>query len=201
MNSQGKFMKRLIWVSAAFFILAVASLLVINQARRSRNEVPVLGQLPDFTFTERSGRPFGLADMKGRINVVDFIFTRCKGPCPIMATKMGELYELYDSSSKVQFISISVDPEHDSLTVLQAYAERQGVTDNRWVFLHGAIDSVVNLSENGFKIAADDLPGGHTTRFILVDQKGRIRGYYDGLDDASLGIMKTHIRQLAGETP
>jgi len=118
-----------------------------------------------------------------------------------MATKMGELYKLYDSSSRVQFISISVDPEHDSLTVLQAYAERQGVTDNRWVFLHGAIDSVVNLSENGFKIAADDLPGGHTTRFILVDQKGRIRGYYDGLDDASLGIMKTHIRQLAGETP
>ncbi|MCX6829046.1 MAG: SCO family protein [candidate division Zixibacteria bacterium] len=194
-------MKRLIWVSAAFFILAVASLLVINQARRSRNEVPVLGQLPDFTFTERSGRPFGLSDMKGKINVVDFIFTRCKGPCPIMATKMGELYKLYEGSNQVQFISISVDPEFDSLTVLQAYAERQGVTDNRWVFLNAVIDSVISLSENGFKIAAEDLPGGHTTRFILVDQKGRIRGYYDGLDDASLGIMKTHIRQLAGETP
>jgi protein SCO1 len=201
MNSQGNFIKKLIWISVAFFILAVAALLVINQARRSRAEVPVLGQLPDFTFTERSGRPFGLADMKGRINVVDFIFTRCKGPCPIMATKMNELYKLYEGSNNVQFISISVDPEHDSLSVLQAYAERQGVTDNRWVFLRGAIDSVVSLSENGFKIAADDLPGGHTTRFVLVDQKGRIRGYYDGLDDVSLGVMKTHIRQLAGEAP
>ncbi len=63
----------------------------------------------------------------------------------------------------------------------------------------GPIDSVINLSENGFKIAAEDLPGGHTTRFILVDYQGRIRGYYDGLDSASLEIMKSHIRELIRE--
>jgi len=200
MNSENKFLKIMIWTSGVFFILAVMALLVINQARRSRAEIPILAQLPEFTFIQQNGQPFELINMKGKISVVDFIFTRCKGPCPIMATKMGELYNLYSGSEKVQFVSISVDPDNDSLPVLRDYAARQGVTDNRWVFLRAPIDSVINLSENGFKIAADDLPGGHTTRFILVDSKGRIRGYYDGLDNASLEIMKTHIRRLLQET-
>ncbi len=137
MNSENRFLKRVIWASGIFFILAVAALLVINQARQSRAEVPVLGKLPNFTYTAQSGKAFGLAEMSGKINVVDFIFTRCTGPCPVMATKMGELYKLYSGTDKVQFVSISVDPEYDSQAVLQAYAERQGVNDNRWVFLSG----------------------------------------------------------------
>lgn len=199
MNPENKFLKVMIWTSGVFFILAVVALLVINRSRQSRAEMPILGQLPEFTFIQQSGQPFGLINMIGKITVVDFIFTRCKGPCPVMATKMGELYNLYSGSKKMQFVSISVDPENDSLLVLRNYAKRQGVTDNRWVFLWAPIDSVINLSENGFKIAADDLPGGHTSRFILIDSKARIRGYYDGLDDASLEIMKTHIRRLAQE--
>ncbi len=199
MSSEGKFIKIVIWTSAAFFIMAVAALLVINQARRSRAAIPVLGQLPEFTFTSQEGRPFGLTDLKGKISVVDFIFTRCKGPCPVMATKFGELYKLYAGSDKIQFISITVDPENDSLPVLKEYAGRQGVNDNRWVFLRAPIDSVVHISEAGFKIAAENLPAEHSTRFVLVDGEGRIRGYYDGLDDASIEIMKTNIRQLLRE--
>ncbi len=200
MKSETKFLKIMIWTAAVFFVLAVAALLVLNKARQSRAEVPVLGILPNFIFTERDGQPFGLADMKGKINVVDFIFTHCKGPCPVMAGKMSGFYKLYAGSDKVQFISISVDPQNDSLPVLREYAARQGVTDKRWVFLRAPLDSVVNLSENGFMIAADDLPGGHSTKFVLVDGQGRIRGYYDGLDDASLEILKTHIRELARES-
>ncbi|SYZ72606.1 Electron transport protein SCO1/SenC [Candidatus Zixiibacteriota bacterium] len=197
MNSGTKFLKILVWTAAAFFVLAVAALLVLNKASQSRAEIPVLGQLPAFTFTAQDGQPFGRDNMMGKINVVDFIFTHCKGPCPVMASKMSNLYKLYAGSDKVQFISISVDPENDSLSILREYAARQGVTDNRWVFLRAPLDSVVQLSEKGFMIAADDLPAGHSTKFILVDGQGQIRGYYDGLDDASLEIMKTHIRELA----
>jgi len=168
MNSQSRFLKKLIWVSGAFFVLALAALIVLNEARKSRAEMPVYGQLPDFSYIEQNGKQFGRADMLGKVSIVDFIFTRCQGPCPVMATKMGELYKLFSGTSRVQFISVTVDPENDSPDVLQAYAQRQGVNDSRWIFLNGPIDSVKNLSENGFKIAADDLPAGHTTSVLRL---------------------------------
>jgi len=182
----------------ALFLLGVIGFLVINRANNSRAEIPVLAQLPDFEFTERSGQPFGLDQMEGKINVVDFIFTNCQGPCPIMADKMAQLYQRFNDSGKIQFVSISVDPKRDTLAALRAYAERQGVTDDRWVFLRAPLADVVNLSEKGFLLAADSasLPMGHTTAFILVDEQGRIRSYHDGLDDASINVLKENIRQL-----
>jgi protein SCO1/2 len=199
-SQDNSFFKAVVWTATSIFLLAVVALFVINRAKESRAEIPVLGKLPNFRFVERDGRPFGLSDMKGKLNVADFIFTSCRGPCPVMATKMGELYDLYKTTDKVQLISISVDPECDSLPVLQEYALRQGVNDNRWVFLRGEMDSIKTLSEKGFMLAADDLPGNHSTKFVLVDQKGKIRGYYDGLSDASINILKADIRQLALES-
>ncbi|MEP0828448.1 MAG: SCO family protein [bacterium] len=201
MTQSNKTLRNLILSVAAFFVLAAVAMFVVDQARKSREQIPVLGQLPEFQFTEQSGAPFGLQDMKGKLNVVDFIFTHCKGPCPIMASKMSSLYKAFEGSNKVQLISISVDPERDSLPVLREYAERQGVTDNRWVFLRAPIEQVVDLSENGFMLAAEDLPGNHTTKFVLVDERGQIRGYFDGLSDASINILKGQISQLARELP
>ncbi len=74
-------------------VLLMVAFMVIRQADEGRADLPELYEVPDFTFTERSGEPFGLADMKGKINVVDFIFTRCPGPCPVMSSKMADLYD------------------------------------------------------------------------------------------------------------
>jgi protein SCO1/2 len=191
----------LIIILIAMLILATLALVVVNRAAKSRSEIPVLDYLPEFEFTESNGRPFGLTQMKGKINIVDFIFTSCRTACPIMATNMSELYRFYEGSDLVQFISISVDPERDTFETLRAYAEQLGVTDDRWVFLRAPIDDVVVLSEEGFMLAADrqSLPMGHTTRFILVDRDGRIRSYHEGLDRASVNILKHNIRVLAKE--
>lgn len=177
-------------------ILAVGAFLVINQANKSRQDIPILGAVPEFTFTESSNRPFGLADMKGKINIVDFIFTHCQSICPVMAVKMIELYQLYEGNDMIQFVSISVDPDRDSLEVLQRYAIDVGVKDNRWVFLRAPLPEIAALSEKGFMLAADDLPAGHSSRFVLVDNRGRIRGYYDSFDDAGLDILKSNINTL-----
>jgi protein SCO1/2 len=153
-----------------------------------------LGQLPDFNFVESTGRPFGLNELKGKINVVDFIFTSCPMICPVMSGKMAQLYRDFADKPQVRFVSITVDPETDTLPVLQAYAKSHGVTDNRWVFLRGPIEDIVSLSEKGFMLAADRLPGGHSTRFILVDDQGGIRGYYDSYDDLSLAKLREDIQ-------
>ncbi|MBN1479923.1 SCO family protein [candidate division KSB1 bacterium] len=179
------------------FLLAVGAALVISAAHYSRANLPVLGSAPDFTLTERSGEPFSSEDMRGTLWLVDFIFTHCQAACPVMSGHMAELYKLYAHSDKIRFLSISVDPERDTMEVLQDYADKQGVTDNRWMFVRGEIDYIIEICEQGFMLPAENLPMGHSTKFVLVDQVGQIRGYYDALDDPDIDVLKTHIRELA----
>lgn len=202
MNAYKSFPKMLILAVAAMLVLGTLALLIVNQANRSRSQIPVWGQLEDFSFTNaQDGQPFGLKQMLGKISVVDFIFTNCPGACPVMAINMEGLYELYKTADKVQFISVSVDPDRDSLEALRQYAEERGVTDNRWVFLRAPMTDVKALCEGQFMLAADELPMAHTTKFILVDQLGRIRSYHEGLESGSMESLKNNIRQLAGERP
>jgi protein SCO1/2 len=178
-------------------VLGLIGMLVIGQAEKSHSSLPILAELQDFHSISQNGTAFGLADMKGKINIVDFIFTRCQSVCPLMTPNMAELYRKFDSSDKVQFVSITVDPAYDSLNILNEYARNFGVNDNRWVFLWQPVEDVVRLSEKGFMLPADDLPMGHSTKFVLVDRAGRIRAYYDGTDPRSVKAISADIRALA----
>jgi protein SCO1/2 len=198
MTDNRHYPKMLIYAVAAMLILGALAIIIVNRANKSRSEIPIYGTLSNFSFTNaNTGQPFGLEQMKGKINVVDFMFTNCRSACPIMVVNMAELYDLYKDFDQVQFVSISVDPERDSLEALRQYAADHDVTDNRWVFLRAPIEDVVQLCEKQFMLGADGLPMGHTTKFILVDQQGRIRGYYEGLDNDSLTPLENSIRQLA----
>lgn len=193
---------KIILFSALFVFgsLALFASYVINSAEKSREELIEYGSVPNFTFTERDGSEFGLKDMKGHITIVDFIFTSCEMACPIMSARMSESYRLFEGNDLIKFVSVSVDPEVDTLEALEEYAVKYGVPngEKRWVFLRASIPEVVKLSEKGFMLAADDLPMGHSLKFALVDTKGQIRGYYDSNSSASLNIMKDNIRTLAG---
>jgi protein SCO1/2 len=192
----------LILIVIGMLVLGTLALVVVNQANLSRSRIPMIGELSEFELIEsQSAEPVGPVNLRGKICVYDFIFTNCQGPCPVMAVNMGELYRLYKGSDKIQFISISVDPERDTLEALNEYADLQGVDDDAWIFLRGPIDKVAEICEKQFMLSADDLPGGHTTKFILVDHLGRIRSYHDGLSESSMDILQNNIRQLAKELP
>jgi protein SCO1/2 len=178
-----------------FFLLAVCALVVIYLANQSRADLRVFGTVPAFEFTERSGAVFGSKQMKGKINIVNFFFASCKGPCPVMNRRVAELYQKYATSREVRFVSISVDPDYDSLSVLTEYALTYGVTDDRWLFLRAPIEEVYRVSEKGFKLAGE-LPTIHSTKLILVDRELNIRGYYDSFEDESLRLLTTHVRDL-----
>ena len=182
---------------AASFVLGATALIVIITAERSSSELPVLGKVPQFQFIKQDGSPFGSYDMLGKINIIDFIFTSCRDLCPAMSGNMARLYHQFDSSGKIQFVSITVDPEHDSLSVLRQYSQSFGVNDNRWVFLWQSQDEVARLSEKGFMLSAIDLPEGHSSKFILVDDKGQIRGYYEGNEMAGISQLSRDIAELA----
>ena len=188
--------KKIIFLGPVLILFLLAAFWVIEMAQKSQNDLPKLYALPDFRFNDQNGQPFGLEEMKGKINVVDFIFTRCQGPCPMMSSRMARFYQRFAGSGQVQFISISVDPGRDSLEALRQYAKKYAVNDHRWVFLRGDMEQVIDLYGNGFKLGGM-LPAEHSTRFVLVDADGIIRGYYDSNDDISMNLLNTHLVQLA----
>jgi len=190
-------MRRLALVSFAIIsFLALVGFTVVKRADASRANISVIINLPDFNFIAQTGELFGLDQLKGKLTVVNFFFTSCQGICPGMAVAMGNLYDRYSHSDKVQFISISVDPEIDTQERLQEYARELGVTDARWKFLRTDIQSVKRLARNGF-LVSDEFPGMHSTRLILVDNAGRVRGYYEYSDETAQKTLRRHIRALS----
>ena len=162
---------------------------------------PVLGIVPDFTLTERSGRQVGKSDLLGGYWVASFIFTRCVTSCPKAATALAELQtQLPDD---VTLVSFSVDPEYDSPDVLTEYAEKVGANVDRWLFLTGETVSMHKYIREGFHLAvqpnSDADPGWevtHSPRFALVDPKGRIRGYYESSDPEELLRLREDVGRL-----
>ncbi len=181
--------------------LMLLAIFVVRSADASRADIPDLATVPPFQFVDQEGKPFGLTQMEGKISVVDFFFTNCHGPCPLMSATFAEMFREYAHSDKLQFVSFTVDPVQDSLPVLNEYASRFGATADRWRFVFtGTPDSISTFCEKAFMISGD-LPGMHSTKFILVDSKGRIRGFYDYDDPSYIKILKAHIRQLVRELP
>ena len=149
-------------------------------------ELPVLGTVPAFALTERSGQPLRAEDLAGRVWIADFVFTRCPDVCPALTARMARLQPAGDGNDTVRLVSFSVDPVHDTPEVLRAYAERAGARGD-WLFVTGARDAMAALLRDGFRVAfADDGPPTspitHSDRFVLVDRQLRIRGYYHGSD-------------------
>lgn len=166
---------------------------------------PVLGEVPDFALTNRDGRTVRRTDLAGAPWVADFIFTRCGGSCPMMSMRMARLEREIPGDLGVRLVSFTVDPGYDTPEVLQRYAESFGAP-GRWLFLTGTREELHRLSIEGFKLAVDDSPAVpanaaepilHSTRFVLVDAEGKIRGYYEAFDEESVQRLERDLRALA----
>ena len=163
--------------------LGISATWVITKANQSIQELPpVIKKVPDFEMVSHLGKPFSQDSLINKISILDFIFTSCPGPCPIMSSNMRTLYKQYKLHPDLQFISISVDPEYDTQEVLKAYADANGVNDQRWKFLRADMKAVKKLSTDGFMFMSESLPAGHSVKFVLIDQNGDVRQYYNGTD-------------------
>lgn len=192
----------LIWTLLVIALVVVVLATAIDRLRRPEPP-PVLDPVPAFSLTNRDGRTVRLQDLRGKPWIADFIFTSCPASCPMMTARMSKLEKQLPDGLDVRLVSFSVDPEHDTPEVLQRYAKSYQAPD-RWLFLTGTKDEMFKLSRQGFKLGIE-IPSAqtagappaepilHSTRFVLVDGQGRIRGYYDGFDEES---MKRLVRDL-----
>lgn len=187
-------------------ILSISGALLWQiQHRPKVSPIRVYGDLADFQLTERTGRSFGSSDLKGHVWIADFMFTRCAGPCPMMAVQMAHLQEDLKDVPSVRLVSISVDPDHDTPAVLSDYARNFQADRERWLFLTGKTQSVRDLAMQHFRLATQMSPNPnavlHSTHFVLVDGRQRIRGYYDSADSLSVKQLEQDVRRLVEETP
>lgn len=163
--------------------------------------------VPPFHFIDENGEPFTDKDTKGKILIVDFIFTRCTSICPRMSIQMQQLQLQMDEPryKDVLFLSHTVDPEHDTPEVLKAYAKRLDADPKRWKFLTGSAPAIYRQGNLGYLLSAGvDSSAAenfvHSPQFVLVDKQRHIRGMYDGTDSDAMHALMGDVKQLLYES-
>lgn len=149
-----------------------------KQKAKKKSNVDEKG-IEDFELTERSGKKVTKADLLGKPWVVCFVFSRCSGPCPLI---MGQMRILHDElkDRDVRFVTITVDPEHDTPEQLKRYADAFNADPKRWLFLTGDKKQIYGLIAGSFKLPVGEQRGEifHTNRVVHVDAQGRVVGSY-----------------------
>ena len=191
-----------------FSVFGSRFIIVFLLAGCSRPPVNDYGPVPDFTLTERSGKSVSRADLQGKVWVAACVFTRCTGSCPVISGVMASLHHELKDQKNLVFVSVSVDPEHDTPEVLAAYAKSFAADPERWLYLTGPKDDVYHLIRQGFLLGVEPTQGTarqpgneveHSPRLTLVDRQGRKRGFYDARDGAKIEELKKQIAVLIKE--
>jgi len=208
-NQRSHRIEWLVWSALVTTVLAIAVAFTWTRTRDNdlRRPLDVIGTVPNFTLTNQFVQTLSLSNLLGQVWVADVIFTRCPVSCERMTQRMLALQKDLPARWPVQFVSITADPLRDPPEVLKRYAERHGVEQKRWHFLTGLKHDVYALSVGGLKFAVldndnkttpDDL-FVHSTKFVLVDKRGKIRGYFEGTEEEERKQLLLAIKKLARE--
>lgn len=159
----------------------------------------VFHQLSDFRFESQTGRTITQKDLGDGLYIANFFFATCPGACPRMNSQMARVQEKFRHNPRVKLVSYTVDPEHDSVAVLERYAEQYGAIAGKWYFLTGDKTALYQLATQDFKL---DAPSGagpgivHSQNLYLVDRDRHVRGIYDGTKAKDVDRLMTEINVL-----
>jgi protein SCO1/2 len=200
--------KKLLGYVLFFIVLVVAFYFFLFRGTDFwKTKLPVISYVKPFHFTTQDGLGFTEKDMLGKVSVVEYFFTTCKGICPKMNANMKTVYEAYKDQPDFMIVAHTCDPERDSAARLKVYADSMKIDTHKWVLLTGRKDSLYQAARNSYLL--DDPKNNlekieeqfiHTQFFALVDRDGKVRGQvYDGLKQAELETLKKDIAALLAE--
>lgn len=185
---QGNVLEKIIrhwafWV--VFLFLGFAYPIYRSLNRVLPAELPIIAQVPEFTLTSENNKPFGSKDLKDRVYLANFVFSKCPSICPKMLKDMEVVQNrVRGTGHKVAIVTFTVDPENDKPHVLFDLARKHNASPFTWTFLTSDDkEALFKLYKEGFKVAADQNPTNlfdiaHSQKIVLVDGANRIRGYY-----------------------
>lgn len=160
--------------------------------------------IADFSFVNQNGKTITQKDYEGKIYVADFFFTTCPTICPIMKDNMVILQNAIKDMDDVKLLSHTVMPHIDSVPVLKAYAVEKGVMDDKWNLVTGDVKDIFFIARKSYLAVKTETQGEmydmvHTENFVLVDQKRRVRGFYDGTNLEEINRLIEDIKFLSNE--
>lgn len=206
--------------SLSFFTLCV----ILASCSSNPNKLPIYGEreaikkmvngvqvvdtlyqtIPNFSFLNQDSVVINSDSLKNKIYVADFFFTSCPSICPIMKKQMLRVYDAFKGNLEVKFLSHTIDPKHDSISVLKNFSNKMGINSKQWYFLYGKKEVVYNLAKTAYMSTSYEdkaAPGGivHSGYFLLVDKNKRIRGAYDGTDEGQVTQLIEDMQILLNE--
>ncbi|MBS1773696.1 MAG: SCO family protein [Bacteroidetes bacterium] len=194
----------------SFFIILSAVFIgySYNETQKHQKPLPTYGnpghKVGNFSFVNQDGKTITQNDVNGKIRVVEYFFTTCKGICPRMNENMSKVYNEFRGNKEVLILSHSVDPKKDTVQAMKAYSLRFDADANQWMFLTGDKKELYDMARDEYLVTATDDTAAsdiasdfiHTDRFILVDRGGRIRGQYEGTKMGSVNQLIGDIKLL-----
>lgn len=195
-----------------FFILLAAVFMTYFYKVTSEQpkSLPVIGneghKVGKFSFVNQDGKTITQDDVKGKIRVVEYFFTTCKGICPKMNENMVKVYEAFKGNDEVKILSHTVDPKKDTVGAMKAYSLRFDADAKQWMFLTGSKKELYEMAYHDYLVTAADSSVTdinsdfiHTDNIVLVDKDGRIRGAYQGTNVGAINQLIGDIKELMKE--
>ena len=160
--------------------------------------------IADFSFVNQNGKTITQKDYRGKIYVADFFFTTCGSICPKMTANLFEVQKAIINNPKVMLLSHTVFPEVDNVSILKAYAIKNGVDDSKWNLVTGDKKEIYTMARKSYLAVKLGKPSElydmvHTENFVLVDGKRRVRGFYDGTKEEDIQKLIIDINFLSNE--
>lgn len=163
------------------------------------------GIVPDFSLSDQNGNIINNDSLRGKLYIADFFFASCPNECLEMAENLQIVQDAFKDNRNVVITSFSTDPFNDSTAVLKQYANGLEAINYQWYFLRGEQADIFELAKEGFKLPADindnDADITHSPYFVVVDDKGQIRNYYDGTDAVAVKTMIANISVIMPRKP
>ena len=198
----------IVWGGLMLIVLAIVAGSLVSAPLTK--PLPVYGAVTNFSLSDQDGRMVSQEDWRGHICVVNLIFTRCLGPCPVVSGIMKQLQESLPAGTPVQLVSLSSDPAYDTPGVLKKYGEKFGARPETWTFLTGPQEMIRHLAMDELKLSVADKPPAeretpvdlfiHSTLLVLLDRHGRIRGYFHGETSECIPSVLAAVQRLKKES-
>ena len=179
-------------VASAAFFAGVSFYITKKNPRDKRTaSIPVYGEITgNYAFTAQDGRTFQTGSMLGQTWLVNFFFTSCNGPCPLMTSQIASIMTKFP---ELKALSLTTDPETDTVDVLKTYAQKFKADSNRWSMARGDEKTLQQFGQDVLKLPVGETPDAHSARVVLIDKKGQIRGGYDSQEPG-------FVEKLIGDT-